>query len=102
MEDVFCPRCDCAIGLNWFRDLLRTKNGGQMDGVPIVHDLGVTVPFCRAACTLPELRFEAPIGFARFEVTAMNWARVTELSEEELAAAGAILGHPVTMVDAHC
>jgi hypothetical protein len=102
MEDVFCPRCDAAIGLNWFWDLLTTRNGGRTVGEPTVHDLGVTVPCCGAALTLPELRFEAPVGFARFEVSARNWSRdAWELSDEELAATGAVLGHPVTQVLAH-
>jgi hypothetical protein len=102
MQDVFCPRCGAAIGLNWFWDLLTARNGGRAVGGPAVCDLGVTVPCCGAALTLPELRFEAPVGFARFEVSARNWSRdVWELGGEELAAAGAVLGHPVTQVLAH-
>ncbi|MFE9960482.1 hypothetical protein [Micromonospora sp. NPDC005299] len=102
MEDVFCPRCDAAIGLDWFWDLLIARNGGRRVGEPSIDDLGVTVPCCGAALTLPQLRFEAPVGFARFEVSAMNWTRrVWDLSDEELAAAGDILGHPVTQVHAH-
>ena len=51
-------------------------------------------PACRA--------WPSPVGFALFEVSAMNWARVAgELSGEELAAAGAVLGHPVTQILAH-
>jgi hypothetical protein len=102
MEDLFCPRCDAAIGLDWFWDLLRARNGGRMIGEPAVPDLSVTVPCCGAALMLSELRFEAPVGFARFEVSARNWARGTwELSETELVAAGAALGHPVTQIHAH-
>ncbi|MFF5078411.1 hypothetical protein ACFY36_15280 [Actinoplanes sp. NPDC000266] len=94
MEDVFCPRCDEAIGLNWFWSLL--------PGVPTVHDLGVTTPCCSAALALTDLRFEAPIGFARFEVSARNWSRREwELSAAELTAIGSVLGHPVTQVLAH-
>jgi hypothetical protein len=51
---------------------------------------------------LPELRFEAPVGFARFEVSARNWSLdAWEFNGEELAAAGAVLQHPVTQVLAH-
>jgi hypothetical protein len=99
MEDVFCPRCGAAIGLDWFWDLLRARNGGRMVGEPTIGDLGVITPCCGTALTLPELRFEAPVGFARFEVSAMNWARsVSELSDEELMTAGGILGHAVTQI----
>ncbi|WP_262286770.1 hypothetical protein [Micromonospora sp. MA102] len=102
MEEVFCPRCDAAIGLDWFWDLLIARNGGRRVGEPTIDDLGVTVPCCGAALTLLQLRFEAPVGFARFEVSAMNWTRrVWDLSDGELAAAGDILGHPLTQVHAH-
>jgi hypothetical protein len=99
MENVFCPRCDAAIGLDWFWELLRERNGGRMVGEPTVDDLGAMVPCCSTALTFPELRFEAPVGFARFEVSAMNWTRsMWELSGEELMAAGDVLGHPVTQI----
>ena len=94
MEDAFCPRCGGAIGMDWFWELLHAEVA--------VGDLGVTVPCCGAALSLSALRFEAPIGFARFEVSVRNWSRgAWELSGEELAAAGAVLGHPVTQVHAH-
>ncbi|BBH70173.1 hypothetical protein ACTI_68580 [Actinoplanes sp. OR16] len=101
-QDLFCPRCEADIGLDWFWELVRERNGGRMIGEPTIHDLSVTVPCCAAALTLPELRFEAPVGFARFEVSVRNWARgAWELDEKELAAAEAALGHPVTQVAAH-
>jgi hypothetical protein len=101
LQDCSCTRCDTAIGLDWFWDLLRARNGGRMAGAPTVGELGVIVPCCGAAVTLPELRFENPVGFARFEVTAMNWTRSAwQLSDEELATMGNILGHSVTQVHA--
>jgi hypothetical protein len=102
MQDVFCPRCDAAIGLDWFWNLLIYRNHGRTVGEPAIDDLGVIVPCCVTPLTLPELRFEAPVGFARFEVSAMNWARsVREFSDEELTKAGDILGHPVTQIHTH-
>ncbi|BCJ74975.1 hypothetical protein CS0771_45190 [Catellatospora sp. IY07-71] len=99
MEDVSCPRCRAAIGLDWFWDLLRAQQGGQLTS-PTVGDLNVTVPCCGSPLTMPELHFQAPVGFARFEVSAMNWTRHTwELSDEELATAGGILGHPIKQID---
>lgn len=102
MEQLFCPRCEADIGLDWFWELIRERNDGRMLGKATIHDLYVTVPCCAAALMLSELRFEASVGFARFEVSVRNWTRgAWELSEEELAAAGAALGHPVTQVAAH-
>jgi hypothetical protein len=75
---------------------------GRMTGELTVHDLSVTVPCCAAEMMLSELRFEVPVGYARFEMSARNWARsVWELNEEELASASATLGHPTTQVYAH-
>ncbi|MBV1856628.1 hypothetical protein [Catellatospora tritici] len=71
MEDVFCPRCDAALGLDWFWDMLREESGG-LTVDPTIGDLDVTLPCCGCLLTPPELGFEAPIGFARFEVSAMN------------------------------
>ncbi|GHJ48343.1 hypothetical protein Cs7R123_56850 [Catellatospora sp. TT07R-123] len=101
MEDLFCPRCDAAIGLDWFWKLGGEDSSRWLTGLTI-GDLDVTVPCCGSPLMLPELRFEAPIGFARFEVRAMNWTRhAWDLSDEELATAGAILGHAVTQVHTH-
>ncbi|XVU29667.1 hypothetical protein ACQPZJ_22075 [Actinoplanes sp. CA-054009] len=98
MEDLFCPRCNTSIGLDWFWNLLQPITNGE----PTVHTLDVTTPCCKAALTLPELRFEAPIGFARFEISARNWSRREwELSPGELTTIGSLLGHPVTQVLAH-
>ena len=100
MNEVFCPRCGAAMGLDWFWNLLTPGNGGI--GAPTIGDLRVTVPCCDAVVMLPQLRFEGPVGFARFEVSARNWTRQEwELSDEELALIGDILGHPVTQVHAH-
>jgi hypothetical protein len=98
MADLFCPRCEASIGLDWFWDLLGVRTGGD----PTIDDLAVTVPCCGAALTLPELRFEDPIGFARFEVRVKDWSRGPwDLSDHELTTAGTILGHPVLQVHAH-
>ncbi|MBL7259269.1 hypothetical protein [Paractinoplanes lichenicola] len=99
MAEVFCRRCGAALGLDWFWELLLARHPGLADGDPRIGNLEVTVPCCGAALSLPELRYEDPIGFARFEVSARDWTRAEwELSDEELAEVGRLLGHPVTQV----
>jgi hypothetical protein len=99
MEDVFCPRCETSLGLDWFWGVLRARTGGRMVDIPTAEDLSVTVPCCGSALTLPGLRFEAPVGFARFEVCAVNGYRDTgDLSDDELSTAGAALGHAVIQI----
>jgi len=101
MQNLFCPRCDATIGLDWFWALLIARNGGRRVGEPTVDDLGVAVPCCGAELTMAELRFDGPVGFARFEVSVLNWTRhVWDLSNDELAAVSEILGHPVTQIHA--
>ncbi|MEN3615256.1 hypothetical protein AAH979_37735 [Plantactinospora sp. ZYX-F-223] len=92
---ITCPRCDGDIGLPWLGELVR-EVGQSFD------HLDVTVPCCCAVVTLDSLRYEEPIGFARFEVSAMNPTRANyELDAEELARVADLLGHPVAQVLAH-
>jgi hypothetical protein len=56
----------------------------------------------QSAISLDTLRYDWPVGFARFEVSAMNPTRAKyELDAEELANVAALLGHPVAQVLAH-
>ena len=71
MSLLYAVRTPPPSRLNWSWDRLSAR-----DGEPAGRDLGVTVPRCGAALTLPEPRSGAPVGFARFDVSAMNWARV--------------------------
>ncbi len=60
------------------------------------------VPCCNAAVGLNRLRFENPIGFARFEVSAMNGTWVKhDFDTEELSQVASLLGRPVEQVLAH-
>lgn len=64
--------------------------------------LDVPVPCCRAVVKLDSLRYEEPIGFAWFEISATNPTRAKyELDAEELAVVAGLLGHPVTQILAH-
>jgi hypothetical protein len=95
LERITCPRCGGDIALGWLGDLVRA-NGASFD------HLDVRVPCCDAVVALPDLRFENPIGFARFEVRAMNGTRSkNELDPEELAQLADRLGHPVQQILAH-
>ncbi|MER7894456.1 hypothetical protein ABTX15_32125 [Micromonospora sp. NPDC094482] len=92
---IGCTLCDGDIDLEWFFGLIEEDSGSY-------ESLGVTAPCCGAVVLLDALRYDGPVGFARFEVIAMNPARGRyELDAQELAEVGAILGHPVTQVLAH-
>jgi hypothetical protein len=92
---ITCSRCDGNIDQEWFDDLIE-ENGESFD------DLDVTVPCCGAVVSLDTLHYDWPVGFARFEVSAMNPTRAKyELDAQELADVAALLGHPVTQVLTH-
>ncbi|PWU51471.1 hypothetical protein DLE60_31950 [Micromonospora globispora] len=68
-ERITCPLCAEDISMDWLDDLVR-ENGMSLD------QLDVAVPCCGAVVELNTLHHEDPIGFARFEVSALNATRV--------------------------
>jgi hypothetical protein len=89
---ITCPRCGSDI-TPWCSGLLgeyRERTGTRTE----------TVPCCGQTVPLDTLQYDAPVGFARFEVRAMNPARAGqwELDTTELARLAGILGHPVTQI----
>lgn len=92
---ITCSRCDGDISVDWLYDLIE-QNGESFDS------LNTAVPCCGVAVPLNTLRYDWPVGFARFEVSAMNPSRAKyELDAEELTDVAALLGHPVTQILAH-
>ncbi|MFF5263589.1 hypothetical protein ACFY4C_32075 [Actinomadura viridis] len=93
---ITCSRCRRDISLDWLGDVVRGNGGVSFD------HLDVTVPCCGAVVELDSLRYEEPIGFARFEVSAMNPTRAKyELDARELARLADLLGHRVAQILAH-
>ncbi|MFC7550997.1 hypothetical protein [Plantactinospora sp. GCM10030261] len=81
--------------MEWFHDLIE-ENGESFDS------LDVTVPCCRGIVGLDALRYDWPVGFAQFEVSAMSPTRAKyELDERELGDVAGLLGHPVAQILAH-
>jgi hypothetical protein len=93
---ITCPRCDGEVPMDWLGDVVRDNGSLSFD------HLDVTVPCCGAAIELDSLRYEEPIGFAKFEIVAMNPLRARdELDARELARVADLLGHPVAQILAH-
>jgi len=99
-SQISCPHCDGEVSREWFLDLVE-ENYVETGEDLTLRD--VTVPCCGWVVPLDELRYEWPVGFARFEVCIMNPTRANkyELDAGELDRVGALLGHPVTQVLAH-
>jgi hypothetical protein len=92
LERITCPRCGAEIALAWLGDLIRA-DGASFDS------LDAQVPCCDTVVSLTDVHFEDPIGFARFQVSAMNGTRAKyELDTEELIQVADLLGHPVMQI----
>jgi hypothetical protein len=90
---VLCRQCGRDVDLDWFYDALGPRP-------PSIESMTVKVPCCGALVALDSLHYDgSPVGFARFEVSAMNWARIKpDLDDDELSTLAALLGHPVTQI----
>lgn len=92
---AWCPACGSEIDLDWMFGILG-------EWYPQLADLDCTAPCCGAVVSLNELKYDWPMGFARFEITVLNGSRATyRLDAEELERVGVLLGHPVRQVLAH-
>ena len=60
----------------------------------------MAAPCCGIATSLGALDYDWPCGFARFEIAIWNPERAW-FSDEEPAAIGDALGHPVQQIRAH-
>jgi hypothetical protein len=96
-ERITCPQCGADIRTDWLGEVVRANGGVSF------NSLRVTVPCCAAATEMDSLHYENPIGFARFEVSALNPFRVQgdELDGTELARVAHLLGHPIVQIIAH-
>ncbi|GGV90027.1 hypothetical protein [Streptomyces massasporeus] len=94
LQKIGCPHCGASIDIEWWADLLEAHCD---DGFVT---LAVVVPCCGTATSLDALDYDWPCGFARFEIAIWNPERAW-FSDEELAAIGEALGHPVQQVRAH-
>lgn len=90
-----CRECESRIELGW---VLAVVDERQDD----LTRLDVRLPCCGAAASLNDLNYDWAVGFARFEITALNGSRDSyELDAEELRTVAFLLGHPVRQVLAH-
>lgn len=91
---ISCSNCASDIDVQWFFELTGYGQGPC--------SLDIRVPCCGAIVAIDSLRYDWPVGFARFEVSAMNPTRAKyELDAAELAEVAALLGHPVVQILAH-
>jgi hypothetical protein len=93
---VGCPACGAEIPLRWWNDHVEELAEAGWAGVTDP----VAAPCCGASVRLPDMEFDWPTGFARFELEVWEPGRDV-LTADELAAVGAALGCGVRQVMAH-
>ena len=91
LSRITCPECEGDIPLDWYWEFL-VRHGEEVDSID------VTAPCCGTATSLDALLYDAPAGYARFKVVAVNPSRADELTAEELATVATVLGHPLRQV----
>ena len=109
LDDVYAWQCRPDVVRWMYGATPRTREQSRASVLAMAGEdeagldcLDARVPCCGAVVSLATLRFDWPVGFARFEVTAMNATRAKyELDAEELAHAADLLGHLVTQILAH-
>ena len=94
-EKICCPSCGNEIETALWQDWME-QDCGENGFALIKHSM----PCCDAQCTLHDLVYEWPQGFARSGICAMN-ANIGKLSEKQRSQFEAILGYPVHVIYQH-
>ena len=91
---IACPACGAQLGWEWFGSELDSREASGFE------ELEVPLPCCAATISLNDLRFDMPMGFARFELSALNPDR-DWLTGDEIHQLEASLGHPIRQIFRH-
>jgi hypothetical protein len=84
-ERVSCPRCPACLEKSWWGE---TMDKAYLTGF---RDLAVILPCCGAVCSLNDLNYDWPAGFARYVLEAKS-PEVAELDEQQLRTLEEALG----------
>jgi len=94
LKRILCPRCGAVLSMEWWVQAMdRAYTDTQF------RNLDVMVPCCETRCSLNDLRYEWPAGFARFLLEARS--PENDLTEEQLALFEPLLDGRVRKIWAH-
>jgi hypothetical protein len=65
-ERVHCPNCGSELDIRWWQEAMDAAYATKFT------NLIVLLPCCHNECSLNDLRYERPAGFARFVLEARN------------------------------
>lgn len=92
-ERVVCPVCGSELGVRWWQEVMDTAHAAKF------VNLVVTVPCCQNECSLNDLRYEWPAGFARFVLEARS--PNADLTGAQMHTLEQILGCTLKKIWAH-
>jgi hypothetical protein len=94
LERILCPNCGTVLPDEWWGQAM-----DQAYAETRFQDLDVVVPCCETHCSLNDLCYDRPAGFAHFLLEARSPAN--DLTEEDLALLGSVLGCQVRKIWAY-
>lgn len=93
-ERVLCPACRSEIPIAWWQERMDEDYG---NGFKLA---AYATPCCGTDCTLNELVYEWPQGFARFALNAMN-PNIGKLEERYKTELEGLLGTKLRVIHQH-
>lgn len=63
LEAIRCPRCNVKLDEGWWRDMMDSAWKTKF------QDLSITCPACEFQTNLNDLKYDLPMGFARFRIS---------------------------------
>lgn len=93
-ERILCPSCRAVIAVAWWQSRMDEDSDG---GFKLAAYL---TPCCGVPCTLNELEYDWPQGFARFALDAMN-PNIGTLEDQHKQELEKILGTRLRVIYQH-
>ena len=90
LERILCPLCGKELSFDWWGEAMEKSSGTGF------QSLEVLLPCCGGSCSLNDLHYYFPCGFARVEFDLLEPRK--EVSKEQVER---IMGCPVRLIHAH-
>lgn len=91
VSEAYCPNCGKKADLDWW-----TKQVDNAYQEGHFSNLGIEMSCCGLSTTLNALRYEAPVGWARFVLEARNPR--DDLTDEQMETMQHVSGVPLTKI----
>ncbi len=93
LESVFCPVCETSLDLDWWTE--QVDNAYAKDHFATLE---VALPCCGRHLSLNNLRYDWPVGWAKFVLEAHN--PVDDITDDQLDIMTRVCGKPLKVIRA--